>query len=60
METGMVMDISGRWRRAWQRATMDDGVGHAEVDGEGHQRTMATGMDEGVVEWRRFSVQCKD
>ena len=40
---------------------MDDGDRHAKgVNGEGHQRTIATGIDEGVVEWRRFSLQCKD
>ena len=38
---------------------MDDGGGHATgmhegVDGDGHQQTMATGMDEGAAERRRL------
>ena len=46
METGMVTGIGKRWRRAWRRAAMDD-AGHATdmhegVDGDSHQRTMAT------------------
>jgi len=58
METGMATGIGGRWRRAWRRAAMDDG-GHATgmhegVDGDQHERTMATGMDEGEAEKRRL------
>jgi len=58
METGMVMDIGGRWRRAWRRVGMDDGghatVIHEGVDDDRYQRTMSTGMDEGVIERRRL------
>ena len=58
METGMVMDIGGRWRRAWRRVGMDDGghatVIHEGVDDDGYLRTMSTGMDEGVIERRRL------
>jgi len=54
----MATGIGGRWRRAWRRAAMDDG-GHATgmhegVDGDRHERTMATGMDEGEAEKRRL------
>jgi len=57
METGMVTGIGGRWKRAWRRAVMDDGGGHATgmhegVDGDGRQRRMATGIDEGVADRR--------
>jgi len=61
IKTGMVTGIGGRLRQAWRRAAMDD-VGHTTsmlegVYGDGHQRTMSTGMDEGVAERRRLREQ---